>query len=374
MGYEKLFESDISSEAIKAWRATGKKAVGVICCHIPEEIFHAAGILPVRLRATNCVDSSEAEMWMTSFSCSFARGILQYWIDGTYDLDGLIASDGCIMAARVYDNAEYINRKQNKGQLVQQIGAPRKYRPRNVEFYKEELKDLIQSLEKLSGNKITDEKLKASIEKYNEARELIHQVYELRKAEYPVISGSDCLRITLSKTNMPIEEYIELLKEFLADAKNRTPIKDYRARIMLIGSGLDDPGYLETIEEKGGLIVNDTLCFGERQFNETIKVKEDDVLWSIADYYIGRLVCPRMMDMHQKLHEYIVKGCRDFKCDGVIYERMQNCECWGGENVHLEKKLKDEGIPELTVEREEQLANKGQLAIRAEAFIEMIEQ
>ena len=30
---------------------------------------------------------------------------------------------------------------------------------------------------------------------------------------------------------------------------------------------------------------------------------------------------------------------------------MQNCEVWGGENVLLEKKLKDAGIPLLTVER-----------------------
>ena len=73
------------------------------------------------------------------------------------------------------------------------------------------------------------------------------------------------------------------------------------------------------------------------------------------------------------MHDFIIKSVRDYKADGVIYERMQNCECWGGENVLLEKKLKDAGIPLLTVEREEQMANAGQLSIRAEAFVEMIE-
>ena len=52
---------------------------------------------------------------------------------------------------------------------------------------------------------------------------------------------------------------------------------------------------------------------------------------------------------------------------------MQNCECWGGENVFLENELKNAGIPLLNVEREQKLANVGQLEIRAEAFIEMIE-
>ena len=36
-------------------------------------------------------------------------------------------------------------------------------------------------------------------------------------------------------------------------------------------------------------------------------------------------------------------------------------------------KLKAVGVPMLQVEREEQMANAGQLAIRAEAFVEMIE-
>ena len=373
MNYQKLFESDISNEAVNAWRAQGKKALGVICCHIPEEILYAADVLPVRMRATRCVDSNEAETWMSSFSCSFAKSILQYWLDGTYDLDGFVASDGCLMAARVYDNAAYINAKEGKSKFIKQIGAPRKSTPRTLPFYKAELQDLIDSLEKLTGNKITDEKLKETVSKYNEARSLVNQVYELRKEKNPVISGADVLRITLSSTNMSVDEYIELLKAFLADAKNRAPITDSRARIMIIGSALDNPEYLEVIEDKGGLIVTDALCFGNRGFGEPIEIDDKDVLGSIASYYLDRLVCPRMMDKHEEMHDFIIKSVKEYKADGVIYQRMQNCEVWGGENVLLEQKLKDAGIPLLTVEREEIMANAGQLAIRAEAFIEMIE-
>lgn len=372
MNYSKLFESDISVESARAWKAAGKKVLGVICCHIPEEILHAAEVLPIRLRATNCVDASEAEMWMSSFSCSFAKSILQFWLEGKYELDGIVASDGCIMASRIYDNAEYINRTENRGETIIQIAAPRKHTLRSVPFYMNELRDLIEAIEKLSGNKITDEKLMASIAVYNEARALIADVYELRKAKHPVLTGAEALKITLAKTNMPIEDYIELLKAFLADAKNRKPLTNYRTRLMLIGAALDDPTYIDIIEDKGGLIVTDSLCFGQMQFREALEVK-GDVLTDIADYYLHRLVCPRMMDAHEELHNFIIKSVKEFNCDGVIYERMQNCECWGGENVLLGKKLKDEGIPQLTVEREQHMANAGQLAIRAEAFIEMIE-
>ena len=104
MSYQKLFETNISNEAVKAWQATGKKALGYVCCHVPEELFYAADVMPVRLRATGCVDASDAEAWMSSFSCSYARSILQYLINGTYSLDGLVQSDGCMMSTRILDN------------------------------------------------------------------------------------------------------------------------------------------------------------------------------------------------------------------------------------------------------------------------------
>ena len=44
MDYQRLFNSEINGEAIKEWRAQGKKAIGTICCHVPVEIMHALDI------------------------------------------------------------------------------------------------------------------------------------------------------------------------------------------------------------------------------------------------------------------------------------------------------------------------------------------
>ena len=48
MDYKKLFDAKISRESISAWRGAGKKAMGVVCCHVPQEILHALDVLPVR--------------------------------------------------------------------------------------------------------------------------------------------------------------------------------------------------------------------------------------------------------------------------------------------------------------------------------------
>lgn len=373
MDYQKLFDPEISGESVKAWRASGKKAVGVICCHVPVEILHALDVMPVRLRATGCTESPDGDAWMSTFSCSYARGMLQNWLSGKYNLDGIITSDGCMMSARCFDNAKHVDEMHKTGKLFFQIGAPRKSGELELQYYINELKELVAKLQEFSGNKLTDEKLKASIATYNEARKLMQQVFALRKEKNPVISGEEMLKLTLSYCDLPIEEYIELVKAFLADAKNRTPITDKRARLMLIGSALDDPEYVKVIEDKGGLFVADALCYGSRSFNDLMDVDEKNVIGSIASYYLTRIVCPRMMDNRVKLQQWVTDTAKEYAVDGVIYEKMQYCECWGGESMFLQPKLEEAGIPMLILEREEHLSNAGQLVIRAEAFIEMIE-
>ncbi|MEG0777817.1 MAG: 2-hydroxyacyl-CoA dehydratase family protein [Oscillospiraceae bacterium] len=373
MDYKKLFETGVSGEAVKAWRAQGKKALGVVCCHVPEEILHAAGIMPVRLRATGCTDSSQAEAWMSSFSCSFARSILQYLMDGTYELDGIVSSDGCAMATRLFDNFKYLNEKDNWGKSFYFLNAPRISSELSVDFYKDELKIFIEYLENLSGNKVTDENLRHSVELYNEARRLTMEMYEMRKADHPVLTGEEALKVTLAFTELPVEDYIEMMKSYLADLKKREPLTGYRARFVVIGSALDDPEYLKIIENKGGLIVGDVLCFGSRPFEKQCILDNSDVLGSISKYYLERLVCPRMVDSRVALHHEVINVAKEYHADGVIYEKMQNCEVWGAENFLLNADLDEAKIPYLIVQREENLSNAGQLEIRAEAFIEMVE-
>lgn len=372
MSYQKLFDATICNESVKAWKASGKKAVGTVCCHVPCEIIYAAGVLPVRLRATGCVDSSDGEAWMSSFSCSFSRSILQYLINGTYDLDGLVQSDGCMMATRIHDNWKHVSGKQGKTQFFHQVDAPRICNEQTIKFFKRELEELIEALEKFSGQKVTDEGMKAAVAVYNEIRELVAKVNELRKADKPVISGAEALALMIKVADYTPEEYIALLKEFLADAANRKPVEG-KARVMVIGSALDNPEYLKVIEEKGAIVVADDLCYGGRFFGDKLEIDDSDVVGSIARYYLTRNTCPRDLDNRPQIHKDIVAKCKEYNVQGVIYQRMQNCECWGGEVYYLEPDLKAAGIPMLLLEREEQMANAGQLAIRAEAFVEMLD-
>lgn len=369
----KLFNSDISTDRIEQWRADGKKALGIVCCHVPFELLHAADALPVRLRATACKDCSEGEACMGNESCGFTKAILQYLIEGKYDLDGLVTSNGCGTAPGIITNWKKITERNNKEQFLYEIEAPRMMNSSSCKYFHSELDELREGLEKFTGVELTNERLKKSVDTYNEARRLVKQVYDLHKAEFPVVSGAETLRITLAATEMPIEEYVEFLKTVLADLKNREPITNFKARVMLVGSAIDDPEYVKAIEDLGLLVVADLNSFGIRFLRDEIPYNDADVLGSIAEYYLVRSSCPRMIDDSDDTHEYIFSTVKEYNVDGVIIVSMKNCGKWETETFVLEALFKEADIPHLSMERQVQMSQQGQLAIRVEAFRELLE-
>lgn len=359
---------------INDWKAQGKKVVGVVCCHIPDEILHAAGVLPLRIRATGCEGDPEASMWMSSLSCSFARGMLEQMVDGTLSfMDGVVCSDGCDFIHRVYDNWDYIE----KGQKFRyEFCAPRVIHENAYPFYVSEMKYLIEALEKWTGKKVTAEDLANSIKLYNESRVLVNRLYDLRLAKNPVITGEDCLQWTLAAQAMPKEIFNALLSKFLDQASSLPPVPNVKARVVLAGGPIDEPSFIKIIEDKGALVVNDFQCFGRARNIDLVKVKGssmDDLLNSMAIAYLEQPICPRMVTEHEALTDYCVNLVRESGAQGMVYTYLKNCELWGTELPRFTERLRREGIPLVALEREQFQANAGQVGIRVEAFVEMLE-
>lgn len=361
--------SDLLNQAVKVWREQGKKVIGFMCSYVPEEIIYAAGILPYRVRATGCIRSTRSDALMSSFSCSFARSCLEFALDGTYDfLDGLVALDSCAQIERLYDNWRF------KAGLpfMYLLNLPHKNSDAAIAWYRGEIEALKQSMEKSFGVTVTDENLVSAIKTYNETRILLRELYELRKSENPPITGFQSQSLVLAAMSMPREQYNGLLRASLEEIGSREPTRNSRARLMVIGSALDDPAFIKIIEDQGGLVVTDALCFGSRYFWEPV-AEEEDPLLSLSRSYLSRPKCPRMMNQHVSLFEFIVDMVQRFKVDGIIFQKMQFCNLWGGESLFLEKRLKELKIPFLSIEREHIVTNAAQIATRVEAFIEMIE-
>ncbi len=369
---EKFAEAvSLPNEWINGWRKAGKKLLGYFCSYIPEEIMHAANILPIRVRAAGCTDTPMGDAYLISTACSFTRCCLEAANRNEYAyLDGMVSYNSCDQVRRLDDNLRF------KAPLPYHyfLSIPSIANEVTIEWFSHELSKFKRSLEENFGVQITDEKLEKAIKIYNETRTLLKELYKLRQGDTPPISGSEIMKVILAGVTIPRADFNELLTLQIKEAQKSEGRSDYRARIMLVGSLLDDPEYIKIIEDLGGLVVTDSLCFGSRYFWDLVEENTSNPLDALSKRYLSKISCPRMTDGHNARIDFIKKLIKEYYVDGVIFQRMKFCPVWWGEIFLFRDELKELGVPYLDLEREYTLGGVGQMKTRIQAFLEVLEE
>ncbi|TEU17196.1 MAG: 2-hydroxyacyl-CoA dehydratase [Anaerolineales bacterium] len=362
--------STLLNSHVRKWKDQGGKVVGYFCSYVPEEIIAAAGILPFRMRATGSTETSLADTCLSAYNCSFTRHCLDLAFNDAYDfLDGVVVINSCDHVRRLYD----IWRRKMRTPFVHLMAAPHMAGDEQVGWFRDELAILKKALEEHFGVTITAERLRESIRIQNETRQLQKDLYALRKAPSPPITGADTLGVVVASTAMEKERYNELVRSLLAELDGRNGDSSYRARLMLVGGILDDPAYVNVIEELGGLVVIDALCFGTGIFWDQVDEQAEDPMEAMARYYLReRIPCARMVGEHSRRLKFTREMLDTFKVDGVVFQRLKFCDLWGGEIYMLRRGLREAGVPVLSLEREYVLSGLGQLRTRVQAFLESI--
>jgi bzd-type benzoyl-CoA reductase N subunit len=359
----------ICNEHVRGWKKKGGKVIGYFCSYVPYEVIIAAGMLPIRIRATGSRDSELGDVYLSPFNCSFARHCLSLGFSGAYDfLDGLVGLNSCDHTRRTYE----IWREKIELPFFHFMNLPFRVSDDSINWYKEEIAILIEKLNKDFGLNIPDDALRNAIRLCNDTRRLLHRLYKERNGNPGLVPGSQVLKLLVMAESMPKEAFNEHLKGFLLKASKGEAPKRVKPRIMLIGSVLDDPAFIEIMEDLGADVVMDNLCFGARSFFSLVS---EDVkpLNALAARYIGHVPhCPRMCGTYEERLNFVVDMVREFRVDGVVCQRVRMCDCWGGDCFMLSKDLKQRGIPVLNIEREYIMDNIGQIKTRIQAFLEML--
>ena len=94
--------------------------------------------------------------------------------------------------------------------------------PRSKTLMRSEVEAFKKSIEEWTGSMITDEALDHAINVYNTNRRLLRQVYEMRRLENPVVSGTEAMAMVLSSQIMDKEEHNRLLADAIKELRQRT--------------------------------------------------------------------------------------------------------------------------------------------------------
>jgi len=358
------------TEEILEFKEHGRKVFGWLCTYVPEEVIHAAGILPVRITGyAQETELDDANAYLYINNCSFSRSCLQLGLKGEYGyLDGIVAGSTCDGARRLFDLWQYYI----KVPFHHILTVPRKYTERAHALYYEQVVKFKERLEQYLESEITDEALLRSISIYNEARELLKKLYDLRKLHKPPITGAEAMEVLNASQRMQKEYFNFYLRELLAELSVSGIEHGSRARLMLTGSVMNNPDFIRSIEELGGLVVTDELCTSTRYWSDPVVLGDYSPLEAISRRYLNNFPCARMVPSDGRF-DRILQMAHDYKVDGVISQIIRYCVPYAHVLPLLTDRLKKAGIPVLALDVEYGTSGSGQISTRAQAFLEMLE-
>ena len=261
------------------------------------------------------------------------------------------------------------------------MDIPQMKREKDFVKWKEEIEGYMVELEKLTGNKITEESLRNAIVTLNNKRRALQRLNSFRKLENVPISGRDVLLITQiafyddpERFTAQVNRLCDELEERAKD--NVSVFKKGTKRILLTGTPLSIPNWKihQIVENIGGMIVCEEMCTGNRYSEHLVDENGktiDEMVENLTRRYLGNINCACFTPNTERVDD-IIRLVKEYNIDGVIDINLKFCTLYDTEGTIVEKALKEAKIPVLGIETDYTDSDSEQLKTRIGAFIEML--
>jgi benzoyl-CoA reductase/2-hydroxyglutaryl-CoA dehydratase subunit BcrC/BadD/HgdB len=352
--------------SIREWKKrTGKTIIGSTIADVPEEVIYAFGFLPVALVGTN-KPLKKAPSLLPDNACSLARSNLELALSYEGDLfDGFVLPQVCDTTQHLSD----IWRVNFPGTYVECFLAPRQIdRPSAKYWVKEETERLIGSLSERFGKTITDDDLKRSFAVHNENKELLKEIYEIKR-KYPA-SITNKEFFSLVKLSMQVDkgEFNQTIRK-IKDSLQKKTGEGYM-NVILAGITCDPPEIFDLFDEIGLNVVGDTFITGSRYLQGI--VPDGVPVDALATRHF-------MRGFYSPIHDDVFKEFKELKAlyeeqkaEAIIYVHIEFCESEEYDMPDLKVMLKKEHIPVHTLTTEYQTTSLSHIRTRLQAFFESL--
>jgi len=354
--------------AVRRWREAGGKVVGHFQVYFPEEIAHAAGLLPVKICGAQ-VEGMEAESHFGSYLCSIIKTSLELALTKKIELDMFVTHPICDAARNLA--AIWGRNFSYKCQIL--------YLPQNpnsrysINYLCGEYERLQSDIEAIAGCKVTEAALRHSLAVYNEGRSLMRELYAI-KNEAPWLLAADEAFVLIALAGfLPREEYNDFLRTVLPMLKARPAKKQDKMRVVFEGGFCELPpvDLLQTIAQSC-YVVDDDLLIGLRYILEDVPLVGDP-LFNLAEAYIEKSsYSPVQHDLRKPKENMLLDRVKQSNAEAIILAAAKMCEPGLEEQVTYSKALDAEHIPYFISEFEENQTTFEHLGIQLETFVENI--
>ena len=357
---------DTDYPTVRRWREDGGKVIGHFQVYFPEEIVHAAGALPFKVRGAP-LEAVHADSHFGSYLCSILKTSLEVALSGRVEFDMFVTHPICDAARNL------------AGVWGRNFGFPCQilYLPQNANsghaptYLRDEYARLMRCIETITGREVTDDDLRRSLGVFNENRALNRELYEIKRDTPWLISADDAYALVSVGGMIPREEHNELLGTVLPLIKNRSAKRQDKIRVVFEGGFCEQPP-LDLIRAIGRscYLVDDDLLIGLRWIVDDVSL-EGDPLFNLAEAYLEKSsYSPVQHDLRKPKEKMLLERIRRSGAEAAIVTAAKMCEPGLEEQVAYTRALDEQSIPFFVSEFEENMTSFDHMEIQLETFVE----
>lgn len=359
------------------FRKDGGKVFGTFCTFVPDEVIFAAGGIATGLCAGSQFWVPGGEKYLPANTCPLVKAMLGARFEKTcpfYRLaDMYIGENTCDGKKKAYEIL-------GTDVPIHVMDLPQMKRPKDIDKWADEIKDLLAVVEETTGNKVTAESLAEWIKVINLKRAALERLYNLRKNDNSPISGTDSLLISQIAYYDDPKRFTQMLNvlcdELETRVSNDVNVAPGAKRIIISGTPMAIPNWKmhNIVETSGAVVVCEETCTGTRYFENYVDESGktiDEMIHNIADRYM-KINCACFTPNEGRFDD-LIRLAKEYKADGVIDVNLKFCQTYDIEGYTLEQRLNEAGIKVLGLETDYTDTDTSQLKTRVEAFIETLD-
>ncbi|MGB8475984.1 MAG: 2-hydroxyacyl-CoA dehydratase [Candidatus Acidiferrum sp.] len=359
---------DMSFPTVRRWRESGGKVVGHFQVYFPEEIVHAAGILPFKIHGAQ-VECVQADSRFGSYLCSILKSSLELALSKRIELEMFVTHPICDAARNL--GAVW---GRNFPYPCEILYLPQNANsPAAVTYLRNEYARLQRSIEAISGRSSKDDDLRRSLGIYNRNRALLQDLYAIKRETPWLVSADEAYVLVAIGGLILREEHNELLEVVLPLIAARGNKKQDKIRIVFEGGFCEQPP-LDLIRAiaRSCYVVDDDLLIGLRWLLEDVAL-DGDPLYNLASAYLEKSsYSPVQHDLRKPKEKMLLERIKNSRAEAAILTAAKMCEPGLEEQVTYLHALDKAGIPYFISEFEEKMTSFEHMEIQLETFVENI--
>lgn len=359
---------DVAFPTVRRWREMGGKVVGHFQVYFPEELAHAAGLLPLKVRGAP-VEPTRAESHFGSYLCSILKTSLELALSGRIELDTFVTHPICdaarnlagVWGRNVPYRCEILYLPQNPNSASA------------AEYLRNEYARLRGELEDVAGRAVANDDLRRSVYTYNVNRALLRELYALKRDQPWLVCADEAYTLVALGGLVPREEHNALLHYVLPLLHERPAKRQDKIRVVFEGGFCEQPplDLIRTIA-RSCYVVDDDLLIGLRWILQDVPL-DGDLLANLARAYLEHSsYSPVQHDLRKPKERMLRQRLRDARAEAAIIAAAKMCEPGLEEQVAYTRMLEQEGVPYFVTEFEENMTSFDQLELQLETFVENV--